>query len=83
MKSLKRAQRRHDAARLKKKRVSYWGQNLAREPRLLGKALHTATPCSCWMCGNPRKHTGLRTIQERREFEAGLRDAVCDTSAMS
>ncbi|WP_165251299.1 hypothetical protein [Paludisphaera soli] len=23
-------------------------------------------PCSCWMCGNPRRHLGERTRQERR-----------------
>lgn len=32
--------------------------------------LHTArktnTRCSCWMCGNPRKYFGQRTIQELR-----------------
>ena len=22
--------------------------------------------CSCWMCGNPRRHMGEKTIQERR-----------------
>jgi hypothetical protein len=24
--------------------------------------------CSCWMCGNPRKYLGERTIQERRQI---------------
>jgi len=24
--------------------------------------------CSCWMCGNPRKFVGERTIQERRRL---------------
>jgi hypothetical protein len=24
--------------------------------------------CSCWMCGNPRKWDGERTIQERRRL---------------
>jgi hypothetical protein len=24
------------------------------------------TPCSCWMCGNPRRFTGEATLQERR-----------------
>ncbi len=22
--------------------------------------------CSCWMCGNPRRHDGEKTIQEKR-----------------
>lgn len=25
-----------------------------------------STPCSCWMCGNPRRHLGERSMQERR-----------------
>jgi hypothetical protein len=25
----------------------------------------TRTPCSCWMCGNPRRHFGERSRQER------------------
>jgi len=24
-------------------------------------------PCSCWMCGNPRRYFGEITVQERRE----------------
>ncbi len=24
------------------------------------------TPCSCWMCGNPRRYFGERSLQERR-----------------
>ena len=30
------------------------------------------TPCSCSMCGNPRRHFGKRTVQERKEIEHGL-----------
>ncbi len=33
--------------------------------------------CSCWMCGNPRKFLGERTLQERRAddaFQAELAD---------
>jgi hypothetical protein len=26
--------------------------------------------CSCWMCGNPRRHLGEMTIQEQRDDEA-------------
>lgn len=29
------------------------------------KAVRTPTPCSCWMCGNPRKWFGDVTVQER------------------
>ena len=26
----------------------------------------TTTQCSCYMCGNPRKHFGEKTIQEKK-----------------
>lgn len=67
--SFKRAQRRHDAARIKKNRRWHWGRDMAQEGRQLGKLLHTATPCSCPMCGNPRKYFGHRTIQELRALQ--------------
>jgi hypothetical protein len=42
--------------------------------------LETPTLCSCWMCGNPRKWTGIETLQERKR--AGWREAIeVDTSA--
>lgn len=35
-----------------------------------GRIATTPTPCSCWMCGNPRKYYGngkyAKTLQERR-----------------
>ena len=60
-------QRLHDAARIKAKRLKdhYTGAVTARMP----KAYKTPTPCSCPMCGNPRKWFGIRTIQERREMQ--------------
>jgi hypothetical protein len=39
------------------------------DARILGLYLHTRTPCSCYMCGNERRHTkGVArfTVQERR-----------------
>lgn len=27
--------------------------------------INTRVPCSCWMCGNPRRHLHERTRQER------------------
>ena len=66
-----RAQRRHDSARLKNKRQYHWGYGHITEwvgrtpliageinymsPRNLGFVLNTPTPCSCSMCGNPRR----------------------------
>lgn len=64
MESMKRALRRHHAKRLKKNRKQHWGMPL--EPKALGRVLNTATPCSCWMCGNPRRRFGTKSLQERR-----------------
>jgi hypothetical protein len=56
--------RRHHRARLIRKRRDYW--NTAVEHKTLGKLDKTPTPCSCHMCGNPRRHTGRPTLQEIR-----------------
>ena len=32
--------------------------------------ISTRVPCSCFMCGNPRRYFGEKTIQERRADEA-------------
>jgi len=39
----------------------------------------TPTPCSCPMCGNPRKYFGYVTIQEKRsndDFNEQLKDVA-------
>lgn len=51
MRSRERARRREQYARFKKRRGD-------------AHRATTRTPCSCWMCGNPRKHFGERTRQE-------------------
>lgn len=71
MKDMKRALRRHHAARLKHARGHYWGHDIRHEPKLLGKVINTPTPCSCWMCGNPRRHSKELTRQERRAIDQG------------
>ncbi len=51
--------RRHHAERVKNNRKRYhsnWN----------GKNTETPCKCSCWMCGNPRRHDGEVTIQELR-----------------
>lgn len=89
-----RAQRRADRARLKVKRQFHWGyghkNNWGREvargeicfmdPSVAGTVVNTPTPCSCWMCGNPR-HTlsngSPLTRQEQKaddSFNDGLED---------
>lgn len=58
----KRALRRHHRERLKHARKHYWlGLETARQQ---GIAVNTPRPCSCWMCGNARRHFGYRTRQE-------------------
>jgi len=67
---LDRGIRRHHRERLKKKRereiFSRWCYN---EPtdRDIGVSIDTPCPCSCPWCGNPRRHFGEKTVQERRE----------------
>lgn len=67
-----RAYRRAQAARLKARRRRYY--NAARGERDVGLLLNTATRCSCWMCGNPRRYGGERTLQERRQGQARLQE---------
>lgn len=65
-----RQQRRHHRERLKKARSGHWGGIAGN-----GKAdqvVDTPTPCSCWMCGNPRRYFGEKTIQERRAEQPEL-----------
>ena len=74
---LMRAIRRHHRYRLWCNRRFLWGRDLSgsdENPLLRGKAIDTPTPCSCWMCGNPRRYFGEKTLQELRQDEAdGLR----------
>ena len=71
MKNMKRAMRRHHAARLKHARGHHWGRDIRHEPKLLGKVVDTPTPCSCWMCGNPRRYFKELTRQELRAIDQG------------
>lgn len=61
-----RAERRHHRARLKKNRDGYWAGYAAERA---GRAIDTPTPCSCWMCGNPRHYLGEKSLQERSTDE--------------
>ncbi|EGQ60392.1 hypothetical protein GGI1_00135 [Acidithiobacillus sp. GGI-221] len=74
---LARAMRRHHRYRLYHNRRFHWGRDLAESdenPKTRGRVVNTPTPCSCWMCGNPRRHFGEKTLQELRQDEAdGLR----------
>ncbi len=65
MKNHKRALRRFHRVRLFKKRRNYWGWTgvLVEEP-VYKMIINTPTPCSCFMCGNPRKYWKEKSIQE-------------------
>ena len=77
MKNMQRALRRHHTARLKAVRADrHWGRSLKGDAKALGKAVNTPCSCSCWLCGNPRRHLKERTLAERRaaacfKFESG------------
>lgn len=72
--------RRHHIERLKEKRKNYWGYGKRTEhgpdkmsPKALGAVVQHPQSCSCWGCGNDRRHFGnskdARTIQERSQIE--------------
>ena len=82
-----RAQRRADYARIKAKRQFHWGYghkttwagrdgtgrgNISyMAPQQAGLVARTSTPCSCWMCCNPR-HAGFSRMEAltRQELKA-------------
>lgn len=53
-----RAERRQHRERLKNRRAGYASART-------GRNVDTPKPCSCWMCGNPRRHLGEPSLQER------------------
>ena len=84
-----RAQRRHDRARLKEKRQFHWGYGHKDEwvgrtpdvageinhmsPAVAGMVISTPAPCSCSMCGNPRRNSwgeNPLTMQEQKASSA-------------
>ena len=59
------AQRRHDRFRMRKRAgdvMKDWGTSKKFVPYMADNM----QLCSCYMCGNPRKHFGELTVQERR-----------------
>jgi len=73
-----RGWRRAQRARVQRKRRGYWGRGrvspfaLPVTPDFLGRVAKTPRPCSAWCCGNPRRHFGTPTMQERRAALAAL-----------
>jgi hypothetical protein len=75
----KRAIRRHHIERLKHNRKNYgtvvtWYDGVSAE-ELEGKvsfAVDTPCPCSCHMCGNPRKHWDEEPIRDQRKKQEDI-----------
>lgn len=61
-----RAIRRHHRERLKRRVSDYYSGVHKYDERRIGQMSRARTPCSCWMCGNPRKYFGERTWRERK-----------------
>lgn len=66
MKTLKRALRRHHSLRIAEKRQGYWGGHAKQSKRLLGICTNTPCVCSCYSCGNQRKHWGKDHAEKRQ-----------------
>ena len=65
-----RSVHRHDEQRVKiRVRINH-GDHAAGDAARTGKVAHASQRCSCLMCGNPRRHWGFRTLQERRGDDA-------------
>ena len=82
-----RSQRRKDRVRIRTKRQFHWGYGHKDEwacrmpeeageinfmsPEVAGMVINTPTPCSCWMCQNPR-HAGssMKEVLTRQELKA-------------
>lgn len=65
---LRRAHRERLKARVRARMRRIWrdGRALADDPRQVARWVTTRQPCSCAMCGNPRRWFGAKTRQERR-----------------
>lgn len=61
---MKRAIRRYHYKRLKYNRKKYWFAG--KSEKYLGMCVTTPSPCSCYMCGNPRKYFKSLTMQEKK-----------------
>lgn len=57
--------------RLRTTRSQYCLGETPHSERAAGILFRTPARCSCFMCGNPRKYFGERTVQERRQMQKG------------
>jgi len=76
MKKPTRALRRHHAERRKRWVQRELGDHLCwagddrERSKLLGRLAETPKPCSCWMCGNPRRYGEGKPFREVRATPA-------------
>jgi hypothetical protein len=63
------ALRRHHEQRIKQKVKHYYGGVFKDNPRKINQLTRTHTPCSCFMCGNPRRYQKTPTLREIRQSE--------------
>ena len=49
-------------------RARRWGDSLA-DPPTWWYAWREGKPCSCYMCGNERRHFGVERLRDRRAAE--------------
>lgn len=63
------SERRHHYQRRKKATIKLWkslGWNIDKFPNRVGIYANTRKPCSCFICGNPRRKLGELTLQEKK-----------------
>ena len=46
------------------------------DERDIGRTASSPTPCSCPMCGNPRRHFGNSKAMKMSEYRASQKDGV-------
>lgn len=46
------------------------------DPHLIGMSARSPKCCSCYMCGNPRKHWNALTMQELKALDDGLAEVA-------
>lgn len=73
MERFNRTERRAKNELIKAKRSKYHASTCLKSAGLL---LNTATRCSCFLCGNPRRHFGQRTVQEESLLQKPLHDEL-------
>jgi hypothetical protein len=74
-----RAERRHNTEKFKRRCQAYirnhftfGSEGLTNDTKFVGKLTRSRKPCSCFMCGNPRKYFNEKMVGERRQEQTNL-----------